>query len=316
MKATTSIQNMATPIPMCDLSVIVLTFNEARHIERCIRSAQGFAKQIFIIDSGSTDDTVAQASKLGATVLAHRWVNHAKQFNWALDNAPLSTQWVMRLDADEYPTVDLVQEITERLDQLPDDVSGIYLKRRVYFLGSWIKHGGYYPARLLRIWRNGLGRCEERWMDEHMKIRSGKVITLQFDLVDDNRHGLTWWTAKHNAYATREAIHMLNLKYKFLPSDSVGSPEAGRHEQRRRWIKEGIYSKFPPGLRALFYFLYRYLLRLGFLDGVAGAHFHVLQGFWYRYLVDVKIFELETRMREQGLDVKTAIRQVWELDVG
>jgi glycosyltransferase involved in cell wall biosynthesis len=301
---------------MSDLSVIILTLDEAVHIERCIRSVQSCARNVFVVDSGSSDDTAARAARLGANVLHHAWVNHARQANWALDSADVSTRWVMRLDADEYLTPELAAEIGARLDALPEDVAGVYLKRRVHFLGQWIRHGGYYPTWLLRIWRNGAAHYEERWIDEHVKLRTGKTVALEFDLVDDNLKGLTWWTAKHNAYATREAIELLNLRYGFLSKDVIDSRLGGPQEQRRRWLKQALYARLPRGLRAFAYFMYRYFARLGFLDGVAGAHFHVLQGFWYRYLVDAKVFELERSMREQGLDAKTAIRKLWGLDVG
>ncbi|KAA0236645.1 MAG: glycosyltransferase family 2 protein, partial [Chlorobiota bacterium] len=188
------------------ISLIVLTYNEEKQIERCVNSAKDICDDIFVIDSFSTDNTKATVEKLGAKVYQHQWLdNHAKQFNWGLENLPIKTDWVIRLDADEYLLPELVNEIKEKLPKLEKDVTGVILKRRVYFMNRWIKHGGYYPTYLLRLWRFGSGKFEERWMDEHVKLESGKTITFENDFVDDNLNNLTWWTNKHNNYATREA---------------------------------------------------------------------------------------------------------------
>ena len=144
-----------------DISIIILTLNEERHIDRCIKSLQLFAKEIFIVDSFSTDRTVEIAKSLGAEVLQNKWPgNHALQFQWGLNNCPVSSEWVMRIDADEYVLPELAVEIIDKIDLVNSDVSGIYLKRRVYFMDRWIKHGGYYPIWLLRIWRFKIGRVE------------------------------------------------------------------------------------------------------------------------------------------------------------
>jgi len=286
------------------VSAIILTLNEALHIERCIRSIAPFCGQVFVIDSGSTDGTREIAESFGAVVLENTWINYAKQFNWAIDHAPIESNWVMRIDADEYVPSDLAQEIAERLPRLGNEVSGINLRRRVHFMGRWIRHGSYYPTILLRIWRNGRGRCEEKWMDEHIQLDGGQVLTLDNDFVDDNLHNLSWWTEKHNGYATREAVDLLNLKYGLLgeASTSLEGQAAGK-----RWIKEKIYARVPPGPRAAFYAGYRYFLRLGFLDGTEGFFFHFLQGFWYRFLVDAKVWDIERRARERSVDVKTVL---------
>jgi glycosyltransferase involved in cell wall biosynthesis len=298
------------------VAVIILTFNEERHIARCIESIRLFAYEVFIVDSGSTDRTVEIAQSMGAQVFSNPWVNHATQFNWALDNLPLSGDWVMRLDADEYVTEALAQEIKTRLPDMASTVSGVYVNRRVYFMGKWIRHGGYYPIRLLRIWRRGMGRCEQRWMDEHVYISGpGEKIIFAGDIVDDNKNNITWWTAKHNGYATREMIDLLNIRYGFGKPDGIESEAMAQQESRKRWVKEKIYSRLPLGLRALVYFLYRFIVRGGFLDGYRGMIFHVLQGFWYRFLVDVKVYEFESKMRAEGLDAKTLLRKEYGVEV-
>ena len=282
---------------MIDLTVIILTFNEERHIERAIRSLGGLATDIFVVDSFSTDSTAATAERLGAKVLRNRFVNQAKQFQWALDNAPVRTGWIMRLDADETLEPELVGEIRATLSNLPPDVVGVNLRRRHIFMGRWIQHGGRYPLILLRIFRRGFGSVEDRWMDEHLTVRDGKTVTFTQDFSDINLGDLASFTGKHNDYATREAIDVLDRKYGLGLSRERSLPEtAPRQAVARRFVKERIYSKAPLWLGPAGYFFYRYILRLGFLDGREGLVYHVLQGFWYRFLVGARILEFEKRL--------------------
>ncbi|MBU1041672.1 MAG: glycosyltransferase family 2 protein [Proteobacteria bacterium] len=271
------------------LSVVILTHNEAANLPVCLKSLAGLGAAIFVVDSGSTDDTVEIARQAGCAVLEHPFENYARQLNWALDSLPLDTPFVMRLDADESLTPELAQELATRLPTLPDQIGGLMLKRRVYFWGRFIRHGGYYPTWLLRIWRRGQARCEERWMDEHMVLVSGELGRLQHDIIDENHKGLSFWTDKHNRYADREVLDMLALARP--GAEDIPAGQAGR----RRWAKVNLYAKSPPFLRALLYFLYRYVARLGFLDGVPGLVFHFLQGFWYRFLVDAKLYEAKRK---------------------
>ncbi len=297
---------------MKDLSVLILTFNEEIHIERCIKSLQLFSKDIFVIDSYSTDKTIEIAESLGAKVLLNEWPgNHASQFQWGLDNCPLKTKWVMKMDSDEYVLPELAEEIEEKLITLDDNVSGIYIKRQVHFMGKWIKHGGYYPTWLLRIWRLDKGRMEQRWMDEHIKLSSGKTVQFNNDLVDDNQNNLTWWTEKHNHYATREAADILNTIYSFKKHDEVKPSVMGTQEQRKRWLKIR-YAFLPLFFRPFLYFFWRYFLKLGFLDGKPGIVWHFLQGGWYRFLVDAKINEIYFKVGKN----KNKILEILEKDYG
>lgn len=300
---------------MQDLTAIILTHNEQVHLERCLISLTPIAKKINIIDSFSSDDTVKIARSFGAEVKQNKWANYAKQFNWGLENFNIDTQWILRFDADEYLTEELAAEINRKLSSLPQEVNGVILKRRVYFMNRWIKHGGYYPTNLLRIWRNGKGICEERWMDEHIKLENGKTITFENDFVDDNLNNLTWWTNKHNSYATREAIDLLNIKYKFLKSDSITGELSQQQDKRKRWFKENFYSYLPLFLRPFLYFIYRYIFKLGFLDGKAGLIWHFLQGFWYRFLVDAKIYDIERRAKKENKSISEVIKEHYGLEV-
>lgn len=296
------------------ITVVILTRDEERHINRAIQSVSSIASRIYVVDSGSNDQTVEIATSMGARVLFNPWTNHAAQFNWALDQLPQDTDWVLKLDADEIVSPRLVSELSAKLGDLPPEVGGVSVSRRMNFLGQRVRWGGVFPIRLVRIFRHGRGRSESRWMDEHIVV-SGEVVGFRGEIVDDNLKSLSWWTAKHNAYASREVIELLNLEYCFMEPSATATMHSGPHAGLRRWMKERIYAQLPIGMRAFCYFFYRYVLRLGFLDGREGAAFHILQGFWYRYLVDMKLHEVKRRMNEHEVDVIQAIRDVLAVDL-
>lgn len=296
------------------ITVVILTKNEGSHIARAMASVASIADHVVVVDSGSTDRTVEIAREAGATVLYKPWVNHATQFNWALDQLPADTGWVFRLDADEVVTDDLAAEIKAKLASLPPSIAGVYISRRMTFLGRPIQWGGLFPVRVLRLFRHGRGRCENRWMDEHILVE-GETAGFEGEIVDDNLNSLTWWTEKHNAYASREVVDLLNLEYHFMAHETVADLRGGQQAGVKRWIKEKVYARLPGGVRAFLYFLYRYVFRLGFLDGKEGTAFHVLQGFWYRYLVDMKLHEVKAYMRRTDADVVAAIRDVLGINV-
>jgi glycosyltransferase involved in cell wall biosynthesis len=301
---------------MKDISVIILTYNEEKHIERCIRSLKPFVKDIFIVDSYSTDRTLEIAESLGAKVYQNKWVNYATQFQWGLDNCPIKTKWVMRMDADEYVEPELAQEIEKTIGELPDSIKGIYLKRKVYFQGKWIKWGGFYPHILLRILQYGYGRIEQRWMDEHIILSEGDTILIEKgNIVDDNKNNITWWIDKHNKYATREMIDLMNIKYKFFKEDDTLLKMEDPQAKKKRFIKEKIYSKLPLGIRPTLYFLYRYFIKLGFLDGWEGFIFHFMQGYWYRLLVDIKCWEFEKKMKDYNGNLEKLLKDEYGIKI-
>ena len=296
------------------LTAIILTYNEEKHLPRCLDSVQQVADQVLVVDCYSSDGTVEIAGARGAKLVQHEWTNHATQFNWALDQLPDGTDWVMRIDADEYLTPELIAEIRDRLPSISDDVDGVYVNRRMTFGGRLIRHGGVFPIQVLRLFRHGRGRCENRWMDEHI-IVPGKTVNFSGELIDDNLNSLTWWTEKHNRYASREAVDLLNLEYGFMEMESVGDQKGRSQAGTKRWIKEHLYRRLPLGFRAFAYFFYRYFVRLGFLDGQAGTAFHFLQGFWYRYLVDAKVAEVKRYMEAEGVGIEQAIRKVLGVEI-
>ncbi len=291
------------------LTVIILTYNEEIHLERSLKNICDWCDEVFIVDSFSTDKTLEIARKYGVKIVQHKFENQAQQFNWALDNLKIKNDWILRLDADEYLTEELKEEISFSLNPLTpakdglrfrlgfgekeisssEEVNGYYIKRRVYFMGRWIKHGAYYPVWFLRLFRKGKARSEQREMDEHFVLLEGKAGKLKNDFIDDNKKDLTWWTEKHNNYASREAMAISNLKSQI---SNLGG-QAGR----KRWLKNNFYYKLPLFFRAFLYFIYRYFFRLGFLDGKEGLIFHFLHAFWYRFLIDAKIYEKEKLLK-------------------
>lgn len=251
---------------MLDLAVVILTYNEERHIGCALASIRTIAKEIYIIDSYSTDRTVEIAEAAGAVVLKNKFVNYAKQFEWGLENAPITAAWVMRLDADEVIEPDLVAKIIAKLPTLGADVAGVNLERKHIFMGRWVRHGG-------------------------------RTITVKGGFSDHNLNDLTFFTDKHNKYATREAIDILNQKYGLFARDEGLSTELASFQTAlKRFVKERIYNHLPFWAGPLGYFVYRYVFQLGFLDGRSGLVYHFLQGLWYRFLVNAKVLEYEMEL--------------------
>ena len=211
---------------MTDLTVVILTKNEEKNLRKCVESFRGVAKRFVIVDSFSTDGTEAlcrelnsELQKIGSALdfYQHKWISYADQLNWGLQHTGIDTEWSMRMDADEEIMEDLAAEIDEKLPNVKAPVNGIILRRRVYFMGRWIKHGGRYPELLLRIFRTGKASCEIKIMDEHMILSEGTTVEFKHDLIDNNQKDLEWWTAKHNWYSNREVLdHQMTLEMQWM----------------------------------------------------------------------------------------------------
>ena len=273
------------------ITAIILTWNEERHLARALDSL-AFAERVVVVDSGSTDQTTAIAAAHGAEIVTRAFVSQADQFQWALDTLTIATPWTLRLDADEVIEPDLAENLRQTLPALGSDVTGVCFKRKHVFMGRWVRHGGRYPLVLLRLWRTGKGRVEARWMDEHVVVDEGRVITLDGGFADINLGDAAFFTDKHNRYATREALEVVLTRHG-LHGTAETADGASAQARTKRWIKERVYNRLPFGLGPLAYFLWRFVFQLGFLDRREGRIYHVLQGFWYRFLVDVRRIELE-----------------------
>ncbi len=291
----------ASPPGSPTITVIILTFNEELHIERCISRIAALANRILIVDSFSTDRTVELARACGAEVVQHAFRHQAAQFQWAMDSCDVRTDWILRLDADEYLEPRLMDAIRTVLPTLEADVCGLNFKLRVVFRGRFMRFGGYYSTLLTRLWRTGAAVYEQRWMDEKIVLLHGHSRQIgPGDLVDENLNDIGWWTDKHNRYATRQMVDFVNREYGLTPiNDSV---DKGAHAQARfiRFARNCVFARAPLYLRSVLYFFYRYFFRLGFLDGRQGFVFHSLHGFWYFMLIDAKIEEARAFIAAHG----------------
>lgn len=272
---------------MTDTTVIILTKNEETDIERCIRSVQGWVKRIVVVDSGSTDRTIEIAERLGVEIVRHEpFVDYGRQFNWAIDNLRIKTTWVFRLDADEVITPELRKELEKELEHhATDDVSGFMMRYKVEFMGRYLMHGGFYPFQKITIFKYGKGRFEERAMGEHIVLSEGRCVYLRNDAIHHTLKTLDLYINKHNWYATREVQDYFDVRSGRENAQLDGQPEKAKK------LRDGLYYRLPMFLRAKLFFWYRYYLRLGFLDGTPGYIFAFLQAYWYRTLVDAKIYE-------------------------
>lgn len=294
------------------IAAIVLTKNEEKHIVRCLESIRDVCDDIVVVDCFSDDRTVELAESFGARVVQHPWKNYATQLNYGIHQCGITADWIWRIDADEYIEGGLGQAVNDFIQTAPDDVNGIYVRKRIDFMGRPLLHGGWYPSYHLKVFRRGHGDCENRWMDEHIRLFDGRTITIeQGNQVDANLNDLTWWTEKHNGYATREMADMLMMEYGLdATAEGVVPKFFGTEEQRKRWLKIK-YIKTPLFVRPFINFTLRYIIRGGFLDGREGFLWHILQGFWYRMLVDAKIFELKKKFGWDKDRIKEYLTQTY-----
>lgn len=269
-----------------DVTFIILTKNEEINLPDCLESIKGFAKRAVVIDSGSTDKTVGIAKKYGADVYTHKFENYARQFNWGIDNANITTKWTFRLDADERLTPELCRELTKLMKEHDDDsVNGVTMEAWLYFMGRKIKHGCHNKRKLM-LFKTGIGRIEDRKMDEHTVLSEGTAVYAKERFIHYDFKDMTHWTNKMNWYATREMqdyYEYINGKNSDVDGDSTITGT--------RKKKFDLYYKFPLFFRSQLLFIYNYIFRLGFLDGKEGFVYHYMYHRWYRTLVDAKILE-------------------------
>jgi glycosyltransferase involved in cell wall biosynthesis len=276
------------------LTVVVLTHNEEANLAQCLESVSSWPTAVFVVDSGSTDRTVAIASAFGAHVVTHPFESHARQWQWALATLPIATEWVLAVDADQSVTPELRRTIERELPAWAgeDAPVGAYVNRRQIFRGRWIRHGGYYPKYLLKLFRLDAVSIDAGDLVDHHFAVNGRTVILTGDLVEDNRNeqSIEAWIAKHNRYAAKQAIEEDRRQ-----TDGERAGDRGRAfgtpDERVRFRKR-IWNRLPLFVRPFLYFFYRYVIRLGFLDGTEGFIFHFMQAFWYRLLVDINRAEL------------------------
>lgn len=282
------------------LDVLIITKNEEVNLPSCLEALQGWTRKVFVVDSGSTDRTQEIAESMGAEFVHHDWPGYAAQKNWALDNLPLESDWVLIVDADEVITPALRNEIASVISRPVQEVSenGFHLNRLFYFLDSPIRHCGYFPSWNLRLFKRGRARYEDRSVHEHMVV-DGESGYLTEPMMHDDRRGIEHSIAKHNDYSTLEAGEIATRRDALrLPAAGLQSSLFGNVLARRRWFKQRIYHLLP--FPWIFRFLYMFVWRRGFLDGRAGARFSVFISA-YEFLIALKIREIGLKLEPRSV---------------
>lgn len=299
---------------MLDITAIILTYNEEIHIRRCIENVKQFAKRIIVVDCFSKDKTCEIAKEMGAEVIQHEWPgNQAEQFNWLIDNVSINTKWILRLDADEYLMPDLIAELNEKLPTMDEGVSALSLSLSRAYCGKILHHGIVNGIRIVRIFRTGKARYDKRIMDEHLSILDGKTIEMKHQFVDDNRLTIGQFTIKHENYASREAAILLDAEY-HLSDTSKLEKDHGEEVEKKR-AQKAKYAKMPLFWRAFGYFIYRYIVKGGWRDGKEGFLWDFLQGWWYRTLVDAKIFEVKKACGNDKEKIRKFLKDNYNIDI-
>lgn len=266
-----------------DITAIILTKNEEVNITDCIKSIMTTVKRIVVVDSYSTDKTVELAKQCGAEVYQHAFENHAKQYMYAVQISQIKTMWTLRIDADERLTPESANELEQLCGgNMNTDVAGIVLRFKKNFLGKDLYHGGVYPWKKMNCYKTNYGTIEDRSMDEHIILSQGRIIEMKNDSLHFDFKNLEFFVNKHNWYSSRETVDYFQNLEKAKGKDELDF---------KTWFKMKFYYKLPMGLRAHIYYLYRYYIKFGFLDGKEGKIYAFLQAYWYRYLVDAKIYE-------------------------
>lgn len=281
-----------------DITVVILTLNEEVNITQSVSNVIGWAKDVFVLDSGSSDNTIKIAEELGAKIFYRKFDNYAKQRNYAIQELPVETEWMYFLDADEYLTEDLKTEISAEI--INPTADGYLIKYRFYFMGKWIKHGAYYGTKILRLFKKGKATVD-RDINEHIRI-DGTIKELQNDFIHKDNKSISDWIDKHNRYSTFEAQELLNYEKRQKENERDNFANLfGTSPQRKRWIREYIWNPLlPPLSRPFIYFFYRYIFRLGFLDGRAGFIYFLLQSFMMVLPTNVKYYELKEKEKNES----------------
>lgn len=285
-----------------NLTAVILTLNEAENVRRCLASIAGLCPA-FVVDSGSTDATVATCLAAGATVVHHEYVNHSRQWQWALENLPLDGDWILALDADYEISEALRRRVVRDLASVPATVGGIYARHIYRFGGNTIRFGGIKGYRLCLMRRGGAAADQSDLVDIRFST-AGRTIVWPEVLVESNVHDAdaSTWTAKQDRFSLRLAVEE-ELRRHGLVNWGTKPAFRGDRDQRTMWLRDK-WLHLPLFVRPVLYFVYRYLLRGGFLDGRGGFLYHALQGFWLRLLVDWKTAQI----RELGIGAETLPR--------
>jgi len=274
-----------------NLSVIVLTFNEEVNIEACLSSVVGWAHDVFMVDSYSTDRTLEIVASLGAKVYQHGWDHIADQRNWALANLPLSTEWILFVDADERVPPGLCVEIERAIVEAGPNLAAFAVRQEFYFLGQPLRHVHTASAQI-RLVRRGRAIWQRTEGTDERCVVDGDIALLANRLIHLDRKGLSGWIIKHDWYATERAKDIIAEKRISPPLGHGQHTEIHVHWYAR--LKWFLRQKFPIMLRPFAYFVYTYVFKLGFLDGRAGFAYAFLHELWFYMMVNWKVREMKT----------------------
>ncbi len=291
-KSETEIPGSRAPSAVLPLSVIIPVRNEAHNLRRCLESLKSVG-EVYVIDSKSTDDTAIIAQSCGATVVQFHYAGGwPKKRQWAMDTLPLAYDWILLLDADEVLTCELADEIQEAIQDR--DTNGYFIALQLYFLGRRLRHCAASFWKL-SLFRKGLGRFECRLQDQDasmadMEVHEHVVVTgaarkLIQPLIHHNVESLSRYIQKHNEYSNWEARVWLDGN---RSREDIQRSFWGTQAQRRRWLRRRFFGL--PGSPLLFFF-YKYVVSLGFLDGVPGLIYCAMQGIQF-FHIKAKIYEL------------------------
>ncbi|SRR5258706_5403256 len=282
---------VATPV-----TAIVLCKNEERNLERTLRSVAGWCNDIHVVDSGSTDRTLEIARRFTGSIHHHQYFDHGSQWRWAIQSLPVANDWLLLLDADFEVSQEL-KGLIERAIQRRDAGSpdGYFVIHRQVFRGQQIRFGGTKKWWLRLVRRSKASIDSSEFVDFRVSTQ-GPVGKLRAPIYEHNRNedDIDFWIDKHQKFAARTAVEEI-LRRRELLSWTLKPAFFGNADQRIVWLKLRWY-RAPRYLRPVVYFLYRYVFRLGFLDGWQGFLFHFLQAYWFRLLVDIKIGEIENQL--------------------
>ena len=267
------------------ISILILTLNEEVNIGACLDSVS-WCDDVVVLDSGSTDRTVALAQGRGVRIASRPFDDYASQRNFGLSGIDYRHDWILMLDADERVPADLAVQMRQAVAAAPPEVALFQMRRRDWLLGRWIRHSSGYPTWFGRLARRGQLRVERPINEEYHVAGRIERLPGHLDHYPFNK-GFAEWIAKHNRYSSMEA-QLFEQRRAQPPSGSLFARDP---VLRRKAIKERVYRL--PG-RPLLMFLALYLVRGGVFEGRAGLTFCLLRA-WYEFMIDVKRRELRRR---------------------
>jgi glycosyltransferase involved in cell wall biosynthesis len=293
---------------MRNLTLIILTYNEEKNIAECIDSCKELDLNIFVVDSFSSDNTLQILKNHNIVFVQHPFDNYSHQRNWAQQNNPFKTEWVFHLDAGERFTPELIKWLKTAFNPTDASADGYMFSRRTMIFGKELRFGGQYPNFHLRLFRGSKGKCEDKLYDQHFIVNGPiKAVKKRVDIIDTVLESWNSFIAAHNRWALLEAIDIMKRNYR-----NTGEVELrflGTPIERRRWLKNNLFQKTPLFLRAILYFLYRYFIRFGFLDGKTGLTFYFMQSFWFRFLIDANLLEIRSKLPKYNFSLQKLVQQ-------